>query len=91
MKAAAKLDWHCAPGPNTIHALTGSCTIRVGSDAFRVDPGHLLAIDPQIRHDLEAVEAGTFLPMIGWPHLMGGDPAICSSGLLGTDRTGSRS
>jgi quercetin dioxygenase-like cupin family protein len=84
MRAGAKLDSHCAPGPITIHALTGGFTVHVGPDAFRVDPGHLLALDPRVRHDVEAVAAGAFLLTIGWPHLMGGDPAICSSEFLRT-------
>ena len=85
MKAAAKLDSHCAPGPITIHALTGCFTVCVGSDSYQVDPGHLLAIEPRVRHDVEAVDASAFLVTIGWPHLMGGDPAICSRGLLSTN------
>ena len=85
MKAGAKLDSHCAPGPITIHALTGSFTVHVGPDAFQIDPGHLLAIEPRVRHDVEAVDAGAFLLTIGWPHLMRGEPTICSSELLSTD------
>ncbi len=76
MQAEAVLNSHCAPGPITIHALSGRFDVHVGAETSRLGPGELVAIEPRVRHDVAAVEAGAFLLTIGWPHLMGGDPAI---------------
>ncbi len=76
MQAGARLNSHCAPGPITVHALSGSFDVRAGSEPARVGPGQLVTIEPRVRHDVAAVEAGAFLLTIGWPHGLSGDPAI---------------
>ena len=76
MRNGATLDAHCAPGPITIHALSGGFDVRVEAESFRVNQGELIAIEPRVRHDVTAVAAGAFLLTIGWPHGLGGDPAI---------------
>ena len=76
MQAEAVLNSHCAPGPITIHALSGRFDVHVGAETSPLGPGELVAIEPRVRHDVAAIEAGAFLLTIGWPHLMGGDPAI---------------
>ncbi len=76
MEPKAMLHEHAAPGPITIHVLSGSFVVRVGSESFSLGSGQLLPIEPRVRHDVEAVEAGAFLLTISWPNRMPGDPAI---------------
>jgi quercetin dioxygenase-like cupin family protein len=68
MKAGAELAKHDAPGPITIHALSGRFTVGIeGQQDTDLDTGGLLAVHATVKHTVRAVEDGAFLLTIGWP------------------------
>ena len=67
MKAGAELAEHDAPGPITIHALSGRFTVGVAGQDTNLNTGGLLAIHATVKHTVRAVEDGAFLLTIGWP------------------------
>ncbi len=70
MHRGAELREHTAPGPITIHALRGRFSVEVGSEAYDLPAGSLIAVVAAARHAVRALDDGAFLLTIAWP---GGD------------------
>ncbi len=74
MRSGAELHEHSAPGPITIHALTGSFEVDIaGNDSRQLAAGDLLSIQTDVRHSVRALEAGAFLLTISWLPADSGD------------------
>jgi quercetin dioxygenase-like cupin family protein len=71
LNPGGRLDRHQAPGPITVHGLTGRLRVQVEQQSHELQPGHLLFIDAGIPHDVEALEASAFLLTIAWPRGQG--------------------
>ncbi len=62
-----RMDKHRAPAPISIHTLDGRLRLRVGARAVDLPAGHVLVLEPDAPHDVEAVEESVFLLTIAWP------------------------
>ncbi len=51
-----RLAAHGAPGFLTIHAIRGAVQVRTPTDRHEVSAGQVLILDPDVVHDVEAVE-----------------------------------
>jgi quercetin dioxygenase-like cupin family protein len=67
LKTGARLDQHTTAGPVTIHALSGRLRLSVEGDVLDLGPGQLLALEPGVIHEVEALEESAFLITLGWP------------------------
>ena len=67
MKSATEMKEHRADGRISIHAILGHLRLKLPSQTVEVPAGHLLALDPCIVHDVEALEDSVFLLTISWP------------------------
>jgi quercetin dioxygenase-like cupin family protein len=67
LTAGARLREHKAEGRVSIHLLSGHIQIRASERTFDLRPGGLLALDPSVLHDVEAVEQSAVLLTIAWP------------------------
>lgn len=74
MEPGVTLAEHSAPGPITIHVLSGRFVVTGKDDEHEVGPGSLVAFGAHDRHSVHAVEEGAFLLTISWPPRMAGDP-----------------
>ncbi len=61
MNAGAELAEHDAPGPITIHALSGRFTVGVEGRDTDLETGSLLVIHATVKHTVRAVEDGAVL------------------------------
>lgn len=52
---------HDAPGPITVHALSGSMRFITAQRTYELSAGELLALDAGIRHSVASEEGATFL------------------------------
>jgi quercetin dioxygenase-like cupin family protein len=59
--AGGRLPEHRAPGFVTIHVLRGSLLVRTPRQAYELAAGQVLALDPDIPHDVEAGEESDML------------------------------
>jgi quercetin dioxygenase-like cupin family protein len=50
-----------------IQATAGRLRVRVSGEALELPAGHLLALEPDTPHDVEALEDSVFLLTIAWP------------------------
>lgn len=53
LTSGQRLDAHEAPGPATVHVLSGEVSLRTGDDELQLRQGHWAAI-PSVEHDLGA-------------------------------------
>lgn len=67
MKSATEMKEHRADGRISIHTIIGHLRLKLPSQTVEVRAGHLLALDPCIVHDVEALEDSVFLLTISWP------------------------
>jgi len=67
MKSATEMKEHRADGKISIHTLLGNLRLKLPGTTVEVPAGHLLALDPCIAHDVEALEDSVFLLRISWP------------------------
>ena len=67
LRAGARLAEHGAEGRVSIHTLSGRLRLTLPDQTVDLPAGHILALEPGIRHDVEAVEESTFLLTIAWP------------------------
>lgn len=67
LKAGARLEQHTAPGALTIQALSGRLRLTVAGEVKDLPANHLLALEPDLPHDVEAVEESTFLLTLAAP------------------------
>ena len=74
MRSGAELQEHSAPGPITIHSLTGSFEVEVaGNESRQLAAGDLISIQTDVRHSVRALEDGAFLLTISWLPADSGD------------------
>jgi quercetin dioxygenase-like cupin family protein len=59
--ADGRLPEHGAPGWVTIHVLRGALEVRTSSARHTLREGQLLALAPDVRHDVHALEAAEML------------------------------
>ena len=67
MRSGAELREHTAPGPITIHALSGRFAVAVEEQERTLEAGGLIAIERSVKHAVRALGDGAFLLTIGWP------------------------
>lgn len=63
----ARLEEHRAPGRISIHAVRGHVRVRAANQLVDLPAGHILALEQNIAHDVEALEESAFLLTIAWP------------------------
>lgn len=66
MLAGISLHEHTAPGPITIHAITGRFSVAFEDQEHELGPGDLVALAAGVRHAVSTIEDGAFLLTIGW-------------------------
>ena len=67
LKAGHRIPEHQADGHITIQALSGRLHVRAGGRTFDLPGGVLLALEPGVRHDVEAIDDSAFLLTIARP------------------------
>lgn len=66
MKAAARLEEHHAGARLSVHTLSGHVRLRLGEEIVDLPAGHVLALEKDVPHDLEAIEESAILLTIAW-------------------------
>jgi quercetin dioxygenase-like cupin family protein len=66
MKATARLQEHHAGARISVHTLAGHVRLHLNEGTVDLPAGHLLALESDIPHDLEAVEESAVLLTIAW-------------------------
>ncbi len=61
MRRGAVLDDHSARFPITIQALAGSGTLRIGEEAYELNPGIVVPVDAHVIHRVHAEPAVAIL------------------------------
>lgn len=56
-----RLDPHRAPGPLTLHVLSGRVRLRAAAREAALGPGALVALERAVEHDVEALEESALL------------------------------
>jgi quercetin dioxygenase-like cupin family protein len=65
LKAGARLEEHDASGPISVQALEGHLRLRVPEGAVDLNAGEMVALEPNIPHDVEGLSDAAFLLTIG--------------------------
>lgn len=69
MKAGTKMHQHHTKGSVSIQSVSGHVRIHVLEGSFDLHPGQILALDPELAHDVEALDEDiAVLVSIAWPH-----------------------
>jgi len=66
-KTGGRLEEHHAAARIAIQTISGRLRMHLPHETVELPAGHLLALDRQIAHDVEALEESTFLLTIAWP------------------------
>ena len=66
MKAGARMEEHHSGARISVHTLSGRVRLRLGEETVDLPAGHLLALEKDIPHDLEAVQESSVLLTIAW-------------------------
>ncbi len=66
MKAGEELHQHHAHGTVLIQLLQGRITTSVLDQILELSPGHLVVLDPNLPHNVQAIEDSVVLLTIGW-------------------------
>jgi len=75
MKAQTRIDEHHADGRISVQTIAGHIRMHVAGKDFDLSVGHLLALDQEVRHDVEALEDSAFLLTIARPVASGAKEA----------------
>ena len=67
MKAKTRIEEHHADGRISVQTIAGHIRMRVTGKDFDLPVGYLLALDHEVRHDVEALEDSAFLLTIARP------------------------
>lgn len=71
--AGKELNEHHAHGTVSVQVVQGCVRTRILDELFELSAGHLLVLDPEVAHNLEATEDSAVLLTIGWrPRETGG-------------------
>ncbi|HZT95732.1 MAG TPA: cupin domain-containing protein [Chloroflexota bacterium] len=65
LKAGTQMREHDASGPVAILVFRGRCRVRTEDRTFELGPGGLLTLEPDIEHDVLAVEDSVLILSIG--------------------------
>lgn len=65
LKAGGRLEEHDASGPISVQVLEGRVRMRLRDQDVEISAGRLLTLQPDILHDVEAMEDSAFLLTIG--------------------------
>ena len=74
MHAGDRIDEHRAPGPISIHALSGHIRVTAANRAADLSAGHVLTLERDEPHAVEALADSAFLLTIAWPAAAGAQP-----------------
>jgi len=67
MRQGGRMDEHRAPGRISIQTLAGRLRLHVPGETIDLAVGQILVLDPDVAHDVEAIEESAFLLTIAWP------------------------
>ncbi|MGH9574825.1 MAG: cupin domain-containing protein [Candidatus Acidiferrales bacterium] len=67
LKTGARMPDHKAAGSISVQTITGHIQMHIGSELFDLPAGRILTLEPEILHDVEALEDSGFLLTIAWP------------------------
>lgn len=67
MDRDCSMDEHHTDGTVSIHALAGAIEVSAGDEKFALNPGHLLMLEPSVKHSVRAQDASSFLVTFSWP------------------------
>lgn len=67
MKRGTRMLQHQAIGTVCIQPVSGHVRVHVCGEAFDLSASQMLSLDPNLPHDVEAVEDSAFLVSIAWP------------------------
>lgn len=73
MLSGITLHEHTAPGPITIHAVSGRFAVTFEEDERELGPGEVVSLASGVRHAVRTIEEGAFLLTIGWGPSAGKD------------------
>jgi quercetin dioxygenase-like cupin family protein len=66
MKVGARLATHQTPSRVSIQALTGNLRVHLPDRSLDLSSGHLLALEADVPHDVEALDESAFLLTVAW-------------------------
>jgi quercetin dioxygenase-like cupin family protein len=66
LRAGARLAEHDAAARISIHTLSGRLRLHAAGQVVELPAGHLLVLDRDLAHDVEALEDSAFLLTIAW-------------------------
>ncbi len=67
LRLGTRLQEHPARGRISIHTLSGRVRLHLKGRTVELPVGHLLALEREVAHDVEAVEESAILLTIAWP------------------------
>lgn len=67
MNPGTRLQEHRASGRISVQTLSGHVRLRLKEQTIDLPAGHLLALEREVAHDVEAVEESAVLLTIAWP------------------------
>jgi quercetin dioxygenase-like cupin family protein len=68
LKSGARLNEHKNAGRVSVHTVAGHIRMQVQDAEFDLPTGHMLALDREVIHNVEAVEDSAFVLTIALPH-----------------------
>jgi quercetin dioxygenase-like cupin family protein len=71
LRQGGRMEEHRAPGRISIHTLSGRLRLQVLDQTIDLSAGQILALDPNVAHDVEALDESAFLLTIAWPKAVG--------------------
>jgi len=67
IRQGGRMEEHRAPGRISIQTLTGRLRLYVLGETIDLAVGQVLVLEPDLAHDVEALEESAFLLTIAWP------------------------
>jgi len=67
MKPGGRLEKHRTEGRISVQTLMGHIRFRTAEEGVELPAGHMIALERDIPHDVEAVSDSAFLLTIAWP------------------------
>jgi quercetin dioxygenase-like cupin family protein len=67
MKTGARLHEHRTDGAVSIQTIQGHLRLGIGQDAVDLPQGRLVAIEPGMTHELDAIDESAFILTVAWP------------------------